>query len=1361
MFPKKGPNPYGQPPPYGAQQPYGKIPGSGGYATSTAAAGGVDGARFGGSAAQGGVGQYGGPYAAVYGAPKAGGLASNGPGSSELLSRQAHQTTLSESSKFSSGAVGSSLGRPNDDYLASRGYAPKLDQYSADYELDRRVYGEHSANIGRRDGLNDLERRYPDHIPGSHQVSATHHPQLLKTQVQPASDIRQADYFAGRTGPIHQGSQEISAYGRAEADHHSLPVLGSVPYGGQQQASVLGRTQRSTMDSLVYGQGSSSSGFGVGLPAGRDYASGKSLLQPASESDYRDSILPRLHPGVSMVDERTGDRLGYRRELDLRDDERRRDLLWEKEKEREWEYEQELRHREIERERDRERERERERREREREREHLRVRREKERERDRKHVAVPRRERTPPRRPVERLQSSSVRSEKPLRRVSPRRGAVHRPRTPVKQIKREYICKVFPFRLVDADRDYISLTKRYPRLVISPDVCKVVLNWPKGNLNLSMRTPVSLEHDIHEVDEKFDERTVLSSEKSNSSNTPDTVWNVKVLLMSGMSNGAFADICSLRSAEDRIAHWNNVLKFAVFKKDHALVAIGGPWNAAMDGGDPSTDCSCLIQTAIRCTKELVQVDLSHCTHWNHFLEIHYNRIGKDGLFSHKEITVLFVPNLSECVPSVDVWKNTWIAYRKSKADREKLTIKNEKVPGDTKEQKKGTGDDHLMKVDIAKDATKIEKVDTKMDEQQGKDGDAKLAEKEGTQLIEVEERNKQGGDHLGKVDIGKDATKVEKVDTKMDEQQGKDGEAKLGENEGKQLVKVEEHNNNGGDLQGNTSGGAPVDHAVEDKKPTRKKVIKKVIRKVVREKPIAEASSDNSSQVDKTVMAETVSKTVEEEVQQTTVDVSKEKDGAVISQPETKKSGKKKIIRRIVKRKVVASGSKLNESTVPAETSKQGGEIQQENCDVSLTDAANSQIKLPEGSNVAAEVISNQKKEEKADKGTICTENQKSNGDKVNEQEVVKEKDTNEVGVSGTKDKTKDDKEKNSKDLQKDPKLNSLNDTKEKKKSDEPPKHPGFILQMKKSKNSKLRSISLSLDGLLDYTTNDTEESVFELSLFAESFSEMLQFRMGCIILSFLEKLHKHYVTKKNQRKRPREEDLKKEDDKSSEKRSKTTDDSRTESTPNNISAVKNDEIVEDDVKNMIVDQTPAAPVEPETEEKMEDEDLDYEEDPEEVEIYEEDYDLDGATAEQQDGGNLNSTESNPEEVKGNKKGGKVIELEKPVSGEGTPTKAEKGGLVEVGEKVASKEGKVAVSEKGDSTKHDVVDKDLLQAFRYFDQNRVGYIKAEDLSRIVDNLGKFLSNRDVKELVQAALAESNSAKDNHVIYTNLVKMVDL
>ena len=61
------------------------------------------------------------------------------------------------------------------------------------------------------------------------------------------------------------------------------------------------------------------------------------------------------------------------------------------------------------------------------------------------------------------------------------------------------------------------------------------------------------------------------------------------------------------------------------------------------------------------------------------MQVHYNRIGKDGLFSHKEITVLFVPNLSDCLPSVDVWKNNWILYKKSKAERDQLTVIKEKV----------------------------------------------------------------------------------------------------------------------------------------------------------------------------------------------------------------------------------------------------------------------------------------------------------------------------------------------------------------------------------------------------------------------------------------------------------------------------------------------------------------------------------------------------------------------------------------------------------------------------------------------------------------------------------------------------------
>ncbi|AQK82517.1 ATP/GTP-binding protein family, partial [Zea mays] len=854
MFPPKGPNHYGQPPPYGGQQPYSQIPSSTGFAAPTAA-GGTDGGRFGGRGGQGAAAQYGGPYASVYGTQQVGGLGGKGPASSSLPSLPNRPTSLTESSKFTSAPVGSGLARPNDDYMAVRGYAQKQDQYGTDYPLERRMYGEHSANLGRRDGLSDLDRRYTDQIAAGHQVydhmeqsSSMRHQQLLKGQLQPGSDTRQADYFAGRSAPVHQASQEIGVYGRVDADNHNMSILGTTPYGRQQAASLLEGAPRTNIDSL-YGQRSSSAGFGAGLPPGRDYASGKGLLHPSSDPDYRDSILPHVHPGVSMIDDRRIDRIGSRRELDLRDEERRRDLILEREKELEWERERELRdfrdrerERERERERDlerllREREREREREhERERERERLRERREKERERERKRGADPRREHTPSRGPGDR-RHSSLRSEKPVRRISPRRDAGHRHRSPVKEIKREYICKVFPFRFVDDERDYLSLTKRYPRLAITPEFSKIVLNWAKENLNLPLDTPVSLEHDIHDSDDGADEGAIISTEKTSSFNTPATIWNAKVLLMSGMSKGAFANITSLRSTEERVVHLNNILKFAVFKKDRSLFAIGGPWNADIDGGDPSADCSCLIRTAIRCVKETVHVDLSSCTHWNRFVEVHYNRIGKDGLFSHKEITVLFVPNLLECLPSVDIWKNNWILYKKSKAEREQLTVKKVKSPGDPKEQMQVSGELN-----------------------DGKNLDA---------------------DQLKEADVGCSDMKNEKDDVDI-KQQGNDGEG---------TGKVEEPvQKMGGDVEGKSTGDSSIDHATTgDKKPTKKKIIKKVV-KVVRKK-ITGPSVDKSSE-DKIVVAESANKTAEGgQSQQKNDDAGKQQEGAGISQqPEAKKT---------------------------------------------------------------------------------------------------------------------------------------------------------------------------------------------------------------------------------------------------------------------------------------------------------------------------------------------------------------------------------------------------------------------------------------------------------------------------------------
>ncbi|KAG0497308.1 hypothetical protein HPP92_001999 [Vanilla planifolia] len=63
---------------------------------------------------------------------------------------------------------------------------------------------------------------------------------------------------------------------------------------------------------------------------------------------------------------------------------------------------------------------------------------------------------------------------------------------------------------------------------------------------------------------------------------------------------------------------------------------------------------------------------------------------------------------------------------------------------------------------------------------------------------------------------------------------------------------------------------------------------------------------------------------------------------------------------------------------------------------------------------------------------------------------------------------------------------------------------------------------------------------------------------------------------------------------------------------------------------------------------------------------------------------------------------------------------------------IGSKDDKQPSTDKSASVKDEVIDMELLQAFRYFDYNKVGYMKLDDLRCILHNLGKFLSHRDVK-----------------------------
>ncbi|CAN7124868.1 unnamed protein product, partial [Brassica rapa subsp. narinosa] len=73
------------------------------------------------------------------------------------------------------------------------------------------------------------------------------------------------------------------------------------------------------------------------------------------------------------------------------------------------------------------------------------------------------------------------------------------------------------------ERDYLALDKRHPRLFVPSEFSKVVVNWRKQKLSLSMHTAVSFEHDYTEdggVDVKYTPTKSLAVQTGGK-----TVWN--------------------------------------------------------------------------------------------------------------------------------------------------------------------------------------------------------------------------------------------------------------------------------------------------------------------------------------------------------------------------------------------------------------------------------------------------------------------------------------------------------------------------------------------------------------------------------------------------------------------------------------------------------------------------------------------------------------------------------------------------------------------------------------------------------------------------------------------------------------------
>lgn len=52
------------------------------------------------------------------------------------------------------------------------------------------------------------------------------------------------------------------------------------------------------------------------------------------------------------------------------------------------------------------------------------------------------------------------------------------------------------------------------------------------------------------------------------------------------------------------------------------------------------------------------------------VQVHYERQGENGLPSLKEITVMFLPSISDIIPSTEVWQARWRARQQAKLESE-------------------------------------------------------------------------------------------------------------------------------------------------------------------------------------------------------------------------------------------------------------------------------------------------------------------------------------------------------------------------------------------------------------------------------------------------------------------------------------------------------------------------------------------------------------------------------------------------------------------------------------------------------------------------------------------------------------------
>lgn len=273
----------------------------------------------------------------------------------------------------------------------------------------------------------------------------------------------------------------------------------------------------------------------------------------------------------------------------------------------------------------------------------------------------------------------------------PRSPSNHRSHSPVQRARSpkrrrgnprvvpRYVVQIPKLSLETNEANVIILKSRYSNLYIPSDFFQANFTWTSA---FPLYRPFQLGTDctFHVMPKDTEPITLNVAESNMPTSEPtdaDHLYSAKVMLLSSPKiEEIYQKCCGLgedvsdgfRGEQTTYQHPTRMIQFLVgLKGKNEPMAIGGPWSPSLDGPNPGEDPKVLINTAIRNTKALTNIDLSMCTQWYRFAEIRYVRpeeMHKGRLVPARvETVVLFLPDVWSIRPTCLEWDALRGAYK--------------------------------------------------------------------------------------------------------------------------------------------------------------------------------------------------------------------------------------------------------------------------------------------------------------------------------------------------------------------------------------------------------------------------------------------------------------------------------------------------------------------------------------------------------------------------------------------------------------------------------------------------------------------------------------------------------------------------